>query len=62
MALYDQVIRAKASQRARELLRQGLKTRQIAERTGLTTRSVLRLKKKLENAHAQGNAREPASA
>lgn len=52
MAIYDQVIQAKRRQRAAELLQKGLTTRQIAERTGMTTRAVLRLKKKLEDAYA----------
>ena len=44
----DRTIQAKRRERAAQLLKQGLTTRQIAERTGMTTRSVLRLKKKLE--------------
>ena len=49
----DRVIQAKLRARAAELLKQGLNTRQIAERTGMTTRSVLRLKKKLKEQHAE---------
>jgi DNA-directed RNA polymerase specialized sigma subunit len=48
MATYDQVIRAKQHKRATELFQQNLTTKQIAARTGLSTRAVLRLKKKLE--------------
>jgi len=56
VAIYDQEIRVKRRERAEELLRQGLKTRQIAERTGLTTRSILRLKKKLESTYVGAQA------
>lgn len=49
----DRTIQAKRRERAKELLSQGLTTRQISERTGMTTRSVLRLKKKLEDINAQ---------
>jgi transposase len=56
MAIYDQVIRAKRRQRAVELLQKGLTTRQIAERTGMTTRAILRLKKKLEDTRVRAQA------
>lgn len=65
MAIYDQQVQAKRRARAAELLKQGLTTRQISERTGMGQRAVLRLKKKLEDEngreaprtkHAQGAA------
>lgn len=61
MAVYDQAVQAKRRARALELLRQGLTTRQISERLGMTQRAALRLKKKLEDARVQGNTREGAS-
>lgn len=57
MSLYDQEIRKQSSQRARELLVQGLTNKQVAARTGLTVRAVLRIKRRLED-----HAREAASA
>ena len=36
-------------QRVRELLVEGLTSRQIHERTGVTVRQVLRLKKQMDN-------------
>jgi len=56
MAIMDGSIQAKRRVRAAELLEQGCTTRQIAERTGMTTRSVLRLKKKLETVDVREEA------
>lgn len=61
MAIYDQQVQAQRRERAAQLLKQGLTTRQIADRTGMHTRAILRLKKKLEDARVQRNAREEAS-
>lgn len=58
---YDRMIQEKRRERAAQLLQQGLTTRQISERTGMHTRAVLRLKKKLEDACVQGRVREDAS-
>lgn len=53
MAILDSAIREKQRERATQLLNEGLSTKQIAERTGMHTRAVLRLKKKLEDARGQ---------
>jgi uncharacterized protein YerC len=53
MAISDRAMQAKQRERAMELLRQGLTTTQVRERTGLHARAVLRVKKKLEEARAQ---------
>ncbi len=44
----ERALHAKRRARAAQLLKQGLTTRQISERTGMTQRSVLRVKEKLE--------------
>ena len=49
MAIMDRSIQAQRRVRATQLMEKGCTTRQISERTGMTTRSVLRLKKKLEH-------------
>jgi len=45
MPIMDSDLKARRRKRVVELLTQGLTTRQIAERTGVTTRQVLRIKK-----------------
>ena len=45
MALYDTDLRIRRRAKVVELLKKGLNTRQIAERVGMTSRSVLRVKK-----------------
>ena len=52
----DRRIQEQRRIRAEELLRDGLTTRQISERTGMTQRSVLRLKKKLEEQRVPAQA------
>jgi len=52
----DRVIQKQRRVRAEELLQEGLSTRQIADRTGMTQRSVLRLKKKLEEQGVQAQS------
>jgi uncharacterized protein YerC len=53
VAIMDRTIQAQRRERATQLLEKGCTTRQISERTGMTTRTVLRLKKKLEHEHEQ---------
>jgi len=52
----DRIIQKQRRVRAEELLQEGLSTRQIADRTGMTQRSVLRLKKKLEEQGVQAQS------
>lgn len=55
--MYSQALRERRRAKVVDLLKKGLKTRQIAERVGMTTRSVLRIKKQeLENAHGREEA------
>lgn len=55
MPILDRAIQKKVNARVLELLKQpGLTTKAISERTGATTRQVLRLKKKLEEQRAAG--------
>jgi DNA-binding NarL/FixJ family response regulator len=57
MTLYDRELQKRRKQKVVELLEQGLTTRQIAERVGTTTRTVLRIKKQaLENTHVHEEA------
>jgi transposase len=57
MSMYSQALRERRRAKVVDLLKKGLKTRQIAERVGMTTRSVLRIKKQeLENAHGREEA------
>jgi len=45
----DRRIQEQRRTRVEELLQEGLTTGQVSERTGMTQRSVLRLKKQLED-------------
>ena len=45
MTTHNRQIKQQRRVQATELLKKGLTTRQIAERTGMTTRTVLRIKK-----------------
>ena len=57
MSLYDQELRKRRRAKVVSLLKQGLTTRQISERTGTTTRTVLRIKKReLESARVPEKA------
>jgi uncharacterized protein YerC len=48
MAIMDRAVQAKVRKRVEDLLKQKLTTKQISERTGMGTRQILRVKKKLE--------------
>ena len=52
----DSERKVKQRQRAKALLKQGCTTRQVSERTGLSTRSVLRLKEKLRSTNDEGTS------
>ena len=57
MAHYDRERQKHRNQKVVDLLKKGLTTRQIAERVGTTTRTVLRIKKQvLENTHVHEEA------
>jgi uncharacterized protein YerC len=56
MPIIDRTLQAKRRKRVVELLKQGLTTNQIAERTGVGNRQILRIRKKLEESDATKEA------